>query len=95
MSDEARSVARQAYAGLLWSKQFYHYVIRAWLNGDPRTATAAEEPAQRRNRERAHPFRPQYITMPDKWALSTIAADEGSGFIIITAASSRVGFRSH
>lgn len=32
---EARSVARQAYAGLLWSKQFYHYIIKEWLAGDP------------------------------------------------------------
>ena len=34
ISDEARGVARQGYAGLLWSKQFYHYVIRQWLAGD-------------------------------------------------------------
>ncbi len=32
---EARRVARQAYAGLLWSKQFYHYVVEDWLKGDP------------------------------------------------------------
>src|SRR5262249_23690811 len=32
---EERRVARQAYAGLLWSKQFYHYVVDDWLEGDP------------------------------------------------------------
>ena len=35
--DEAKKVARQAYAGLLWSKQFYNYCIREWLSGDPRS----------------------------------------------------------
>ena len=35
IDDEAKKVARQGYAGLLWSKQFYHYVIRDWLVGDP------------------------------------------------------------
>ena len=34
-ADEERRVARQAYAGLLWSKQFYHYVVKDWLEGDP------------------------------------------------------------
>ena len=33
--DEAKKVARQGYAGLLWSKQFYNYSIREWLSGDP------------------------------------------------------------
>ncbi len=33
--DESNRVARQAYAGLLWSKQFYHYVVKDWLDGDP------------------------------------------------------------
>ena len=35
MSDEERSVMRQAYAGLLWSKQFYHFDVKRWLDGDP------------------------------------------------------------
>src|SRR5690606_2983701 len=34
-SPEDRLIARQAYAGLLWSKQFYHYAVREWLEGDP------------------------------------------------------------
>ncbi len=35
MTPEERRVVRQAYAGLLWSKQFYHYIVRDWLEGDP------------------------------------------------------------
>src|SRR5262249_42193077 len=35
LTDEERRVMRQAYAGLLWSKQFYHYVVKDWLHGDP------------------------------------------------------------
>ena len=35
LSDDARMVQRQAFAGMLWSKQWYHYVVRDWLNGDP------------------------------------------------------------
>jgi hypothetical protein len=40
LTDDERRVARQAYAGLLWSKQFYHYIVRDWLEGDPATAAA-------------------------------------------------------
>src|SRR5438093_1376220 len=35
LAREERNVVRQAFAGLLWSKQFYHYIVRDWLNGDP------------------------------------------------------------
>ena len=40
VSPEQLQVARQAYAGLLWSKQFYHYVVNDWLDGDPQRAAA-------------------------------------------------------
>src|SRR5690606_36846469 len=35
LSREQKLIARQAYAGMLWSKQFYHYVFDSWLKGDP------------------------------------------------------------
>ncbi len=44
VSDDARMVQRQAFAGLLWSKQFYHYDVDRWLKGDP----AGPEPPQER-----------------------------------------------
>ena len=38
-TDDERRVLRQGYAGLLWSKQFYHFVIQHWLEGDPAQPT--------------------------------------------------------
>jgi hypothetical protein len=35
LTPEERNVCRQAFAGLLWSKQFYHYIVKVWLEGDP------------------------------------------------------------
>ena len=35
LTKEERNVIEQAYAGLLWSKQFYHYIVKDWINGDP------------------------------------------------------------
>ena len=45
--DDARSVQRQAIAGMLWCKQYYHYDVRQWLEGDPAAAAAAAERAAR------------------------------------------------
>ncbi len=73
-SPEETRVARQAYAGLLWSKQFYHYVVEDWLNGDPE---APEPPAARklgRNRDWPHLFNRDVISMPDKWEYPWYAA---------------------
>ena len=48
LSDAERLVARQAYGGLLWSKQFYHYVVEHWTEGDPvATQAAAQSPSNR------------------------------------------------
>jgi hypothetical protein len=74
MSNEARCVARQAYAGLLWSKQFYHYVIRDWLNGDPAQPLPPPERRNGRNREWEHLFNRDIISMPDKWEYPWFAA---------------------
>ena len=63
-----KTVARQSYAGLLWSKQFYHYVVKDWLHGDPDPMPTP--PAQRltgRNSEWKHLFNRDVISMPDKW----------------------------
>lgn len=44
-SDDARTIQRQAFAGMLWSKQFYHYVVQDWQDGDP---TGPPPPSERR-----------------------------------------------
>ncbi|HZZ56512.1 MAG TPA: hypothetical protein VFE31_01690 [Opitutaceae bacterium] len=66
--DEARKVARQAYAGLLWSKQFYHYVVAEWLRGDPRQPPPPPARALLpRNRGWPHLYARDVLSMPDKW----------------------------
>jgi hypothetical protein len=73
LSDDARNVMRQAFAGLLWSKQSYHYDVRRWLEGDP----ASLPPAGRldgRNREWRHLYNEDVISMPDKWEYPWYAA---------------------
>ena len=72
--DEAKRVARQGYAGLLWSKQFYHYSIREWLSGDPAQPPPPPERNVGRNREWTHLFNRDVISMPDKWEYPWFAA---------------------
>lgn len=60
-------VQRQAFAGLLWSKQFYHYVVRDWLDGDLNQPTPPAARLTGRNHEWAHLFNMDIISMPDKW----------------------------
>ncbi len=74
LSDDARGVMRQGLAGLLWSKQFYHYDVKRWLAGDP---AGPPPPAQRRhgrNREWTHLYNEDIISMPDKWEYPWYAA---------------------
>lgn len=74
ISEDARNIERQAFAGMLWSKQFYHYVVYDWLNGDP---NPPKPPAGRkfgRNREWTHLFNEDIISMPDKWEYPWFAA---------------------
>ncbi|MEQ1902783.1 MAG: glucosidase [Pirellulaceae bacterium] len=71
---EQRNVARQAYAGLLWSKQFYHMVVKNWIEGD---ADQPAPPANRRNgrnHDWPHLFNRDIISMPDKWEYPWYAA---------------------
>jgi len=67
MSDDARNVARQAIAGLLWSKQFYHYVVRTWLEGDPGQPSPPPERLRGRNADWTHVYNDDVLSVPDKW----------------------------
>ena len=74
LSPDATNVARQAFAGLLWSKQYYHYVVKPWLEGDP---TQPPPPAGRergRNHEWTHLYNADVLLMPDKWEYPWYAA---------------------
>lgn len=64
--DEAR-VMRQALGGLLWSKQYYHYNVRRWLQGDPKQPPPPAERWFGRNRGWQHLYNADVISMPDKW----------------------------
>ncbi|HEY5091179.1 MAG TPA: glucosidase, partial [Polyangia bacterium] len=71
---DERLVVRQAYAGLLWTKQFYHYDVNAWLEGDP---TQPPPPASRlsgRNSDWRLLYNRDVISMPDKWEYPWYAA---------------------
>jgi hypothetical protein len=74
LSDDASQVMRQAFAGLLWSKQFYHYVVARWLDGDPATPTPPRERLGGRNRDWRHLYNADVISMPDKWEYPWYAA---------------------
>ena len=69
-----RQVMRQAYAGLLWTKQFYHYVVKDWLHGDPATPPPPAGHAQSRNADWPHLFNSDVLSMPDKWEYPWYAA---------------------
>ncbi|HLQ37083.1 MAG TPA: glucosidase, partial [Planctomycetota bacterium] len=67
LTDEERRVQRQAYAGLLWSKQFFHFDVATWLEGDP---SQPKPPVQRlsgRNKDWRHLYNRDVLSMPDKW----------------------------
>jgi Glycosyl hydrolase family 63 C-terminal domain len=71
-SDDSRAVQRQAFAGLLWSKQFYMYDVEKWLRGDP----AEPAPPLQRNRNTGwrHLISADIILMPDTWEYPWFAA---------------------
>jgi hypothetical protein len=64
---DAAEVQRQAFAGMLWSKQFYHYDIGAWIGGDPAGPPPPEARKRGRNREWGHLYNEDVISIPDKW----------------------------
>jgi hypothetical protein len=74
MTEAERRVARQAYAGLLWSRQFYCYVVGEWLEGDPAQPPPAPEHATRRNADWRHLHNRDVISMPDSWEYPWYAA---------------------
>ncbi len=66
-SEDHALVQRQAYAGLLWSKQSYHYDVKIWLAGDPNEPPPPRERLHGRNHRWTHLYNSDVILMPDKW----------------------------
>ena len=73
-SPDRRNIMRQALAGLLWSKQFYHYDVDRWLKGDPCGPEPPRERLKGRNSEWRHLYNADVISMPDKWEYPWYAA---------------------
>jgi Glycosyl hydrolase family 63 C-terminal domain len=74
LSSDAQNVMRQGFAGMLWSKQFYHYVIKDWLDGDPGNPVPPSDRKKGRNHEWTHLYNADVISMPDKWEYPWYAA---------------------
>jgi hypothetical protein len=64
---DARLVQRQAFAGMIWNKQYYEYDVRRWLDGDPNFPPPPEERKLARNAEWQHVDAGTVFSMPDKW----------------------------
>jgi hypothetical protein len=74
LSADERDVMRQAIGGLLWSKQYYHYIVEKWLDGDPGTPPPPAERRSGRNSQWKHLYNDDVISMPDKWEYPWYAA---------------------
>src|SRR5436190_22237193 len=72
-ADEALAM-RQAFAGLLWSKQFYNYDVARWLDGDPGQPPPPRSRLSGRNARWHHVYNRDVISMPDKWEYPWYAA---------------------
>ena len=83
--EDAVRVQRQAFAGLLWSKQYYHYVLEEWLEGDPASPPPPAERRTGRNSGWVHLYNDDVLSMPDKWEYPWFAAWD-SAFHMITLA---------
>jgi hypothetical protein len=74
VSPDAASVMRQALAGMLWSKQYFHYDVERWLQGDPAFPPPPTERRRGRNRDWSHLNNNEVLSMPDKWEYPWYAA---------------------
>jgi hypothetical protein len=66
-TDDEKLIQRQAFAGMLWSKQFYYYDVEQWLEGDPEQPVPPQERKCERNHDWRHLNNSDIISMPDKW----------------------------
>jgi hypothetical protein len=74
VSEDGRNVMRQAMAGMLWTKQFYLYPVKDWMEGDPNAVPPHPARPAARNAEWFHLYSADIISMPDKWEYPWFAA---------------------
>ena len=73
-TNDQRQIMERSYAGLLWTKQFYHYIVKDWLEGDRDVATPPASRLRGRNGDWRHVYARDVISMPDKWEYPWFAA---------------------
>jgi hypothetical protein len=66
-SSDERNVQRQAFAGMIWNKQFYNLDVARWLKGDPSQPPPPEGRKHGRNSEWKNLNNADILSMPDKW----------------------------
>lgn len=71
---ELSAIQRQAFAGMLWNKQFYHYIVEDWLEGDPGQPAPPEAHRHGRNHGWPHFYSEDILSVPDKWEYSWFAS---------------------
>jgi hypothetical protein len=74
LTPDEQQVMRQAYAGLLWTKQFFYHVVKDWLEGDPLHPPPPASRLHGRNHDWQHLYNREVISMPDKWEYPWYAA---------------------
>ncbi len=74
LTDELKSIQRQAYAGMIWCKQFYYFNVEKWLKGDPGCPPPPPERRKGRNHDWRHLNSSDIISMPDSWEYPWFAA---------------------
>ncbi len=74
LEEDEKNIQRQAFAGMLWTKQYYNYEVDAWLNGDPRQPVPAGSRKYGRNNTWTSLNNEDIISMPDKWEYPWYAA---------------------
>jgi hypothetical protein len=73
-SEELKSIQRQAWAGMIWCKQFYDYNVEKWIKGDPASPPPPPQRKKGRNHEWRHLNNSDIISMPDSWEYPWFAA---------------------
>ena len=74
LPDDMRNVQRQAFAGMLWNKQYYRYMVNRWLEGDPAGPPPPGARKRGRNHDWWHLAAGDVLSMPDKWEYPWFAA---------------------
>jgi len=86
LTRDEEEICLQGYAGLLWSKQFYHYVVEDWMQGEPIGKDPAEARPEARNSDWSHFFARDILSMPDTWEYPWFAAWDSAFHMVPFAA---------